>query len=101
VSASGTATGTTLSATSVLVQETGWHPGTVSHLPGSGRLTGHPQWTKSQDSAADQHPSGAGATWQGRSSGATADSQVTSSGGGWGHAQGSHGPAGGSGRRVR
>gem|GEM_PF-3946920 len=93
LTAFGTKTGTTLSATSVVIR------GTASHTPGSWRGTGHQHWTKSQDPPAAQSPSGGGRTWQGDSAGASADSQVTSSAGGWGHAQGTHGPAGGSGRR--
>lgn len=100
-SASGTETGTTLSATYVVIRGTGSHLGTVLGTPRSWRGASHPQSTKSQGSGAAPSPSGAGKTWQGNSSGATADGQVTSGGGGWGRAQGSHGPAGGSGRRGR
>jgi hypothetical protein len=101
VSAGGTESGTTLSASSVMIREMGWHSTTMSRAPGTWRGTARPLWNKTRGSAAAQSQSSAGRTWPGGSSGASADSLVTSSGAGWGHAQGSRGPVGGSGRRGR
>ncbi|MGA8207868.1 MAG: DUF5666 domain-containing protein [Candidatus Dormiibacterota bacterium] len=91
-SARGTKTGTTLAANSVVLRGTG-----SSRTPSLWPASGHPQWTKHQGSASVQFPSSSGRNWQGASNGASADSQVRSGGGGWGHGPGSHGPPGGSG----